>query len=320
VLLVGGVYTAWWVGSNQVTMFVAPSGSNPVTGMRSAFTISALAGATAVVSAYAGGNGAGDIVGYHMLSMSGTMRAELWTDAANATTRLKSAGALAFHTGNTGFTGTNQWMYLDAAGALTLAYAGGVSTAPTIQIANGAFVNGKTSAGVTQPMLAVTGDDYNAFYCGPNGVLWTNYNNTTRIGYIYNDGTAQFTALRLGPTGATANIIYNSAARMTIQNELGITSGPVGSNGVLLSCHGNLYGGVYYSTTSQFLGWRHQSVQTDAGLSPARGVGRPPLAGCATTAHAGTKWGEETVWSACTAVHLSRVSYGCRGGLGRTVS
>lgn len=36
---------------------------------------------------------------------------------------------------------------------------------------------------------------------------------------------------------------------------LGINGANVGSNSVLFSCHANLYGGVYYSTSSQFLGW-----------------------------------------------------------------
>ena len=37
----------------------------------------------------------------------------------------------------------------------------------------------------------------------------------------------------------------------------------VDSNGVYLSVHGNYYGGIYYSTTSQFVGWSQTSHKRD---------------------------------------------------------
>ena len=40
-----------------------------------------------------------------------------------------------------------------------------------------------------------------------------------------------------------------------ITNTFGINSANVGSNGVVLSAHGNVYAGTYYSTVNQFLAW-----------------------------------------------------------------
>ena len=95
-------------------------------GQRADIGVAAVAGLNTIVRAYAGGNGAGDTAGYHMYSKAGTLQAELWTDAANATTRLKSNGAIHLHAGagGTGFTATNQRMSILTDGKIQIGTTG----------------------------------------------------------------------------------------------------------------------------------------------------------------------------------------------------
>jgi hypothetical protein len=102
-------------------------------------------------------------------------------------------------------------MSLTGLGTLALAYKGGAPSAPTIQIENSAFINAKTAAGATSPMLVYTGDDYHAVYCGPNGLLFTNNANTVRIGTLTNAGALTL-ASNLTVTGGNVYVVNSSTA------------------------------------------------------------------------------------------------------------
>lgn len=182
------------------------------------------------------------------------------------------------------------------------------------------------STAAVQWAMTSTGDDYNALYCGPSGILFTNYASTVRIGSLDNSGNlnlngqiqggslsvlggstlsgrASFYAasstgiatasaslgsieIQPGSGGGASMLCFHRpgafatyfgvdtdnifrvggwsmgavAYRLILGDgyanpALGVNGANVGSNGVLFSCHANIYAGIYYSTTSQFLGW-----------------------------------------------------------------
>jgi len=203
----------------------------------------------------------------------------------------------------------------------------GTMADPTIEIPWQGWLSTRTSSGGLNPMLSTTGDDYVALYCGPTGLLFTNYNNTLRIGTLDNggnlsvNGQVQGASLNITPGGGsfagrtnffgatTTGIATTAASQGSLEVQpsgggaamicfhrpgafatyfgvdtdsifrvggwsmgaaayrlilgdgypsnpsLGLNGANVGTNGVIFSCHANLYGGVYYSTSGAFVAW-----------------------------------------------------------------
>jgi hypothetical protein len=203
------------------------------------------AGANQVVQAFAGGNSSGDQVGYHMYSKAGTLQAELWTDAAGGTTRLKSNGVLAFHTGagSTGFTATNQRVSIDAAGAMNF----GVASPPPFIRANPGATSALDIQSPTNYLMLqsksgthMTG---NLYWDGTN---WQRYD-TAAAGslWIASGGLGYFYSVAAGANPASLSqrlSIDNTGALIAAGNITGrwlYTSD--GSNGVLYAGAGDLY-------------------------------------------------------------------------------
>ncbi|MBI4492563.1 MAG: hypothetical protein HY690_07195 [Chloroflexi bacterium] len=119
--------------------------------------IAGAAGGQEVLNLIAGGDGAGDLPALRWKSASGTVRLELWTDAANGYSRLKSAGTLALHAGNVGFTGQNEFVTITPSGDVGVGIASPLSIlhvrrdvtgqlGPSLTLMNG---NGGVGAGAS---------------------------------------------------------------------------------------------------------------------------------------------------------------------------
>lgn len=103
--------------------------------------------------------------------------------------------------------------------------------APAITLNNGAYIGAKDNAGTIRPVLESTGDNWQAFHAGPNGLTFVNYINTVRVGTIDNGGNmsmsgeGKFGSLNnLGPSTLTGRVAMFGPYAGTIANAAGTGS------------------------------------------------------------------------------------------------
>lgn len=160
----------------------------------------------------------------------------LWITAAAPTGQLIIQGS-----SGTGWRGISAGAIQSNAGGINANSVGGTTAtgvAWSFAIApNGSSLAGSNASGVLYALIGTTGDGYNSIWCMQSGLLFVNSANTVRIGNIDNNGNLSMignvagvnmvasSGLLLGPSGATANIVYKAAAQMLVQNDLFIGGG-----------------------------------------------------------------------------------------------
>jgi hypothetical protein len=107
---VGGAARVFVDTSGRVGVNAIPSIAN------AALTVQALsAGSTQAVNIAIPANTSSDLGGFHIVNNANAVRAEMWTDALNGVTRVKSLGDLHLHAGSVGFSAANQVLSMFAA-------------------------------------------------------------------------------------------------------------------------------------------------------------------------------------------------------------
>lgn len=188
----------WGLNDQGLSYYAASAGANPVS-----YSVRLTIDTTpTMIFGYTGSirmRDSGQVARY-VLSLGGTGATQLNTtpaglqivNAANNTYLMSMDDG-----GNTQFNAQVLAVGNILAGGIVNNFAPG---ALTLNI-NSQFLAGKNNAGAYCPILCCTGDGYNAFYCGPAGILFTNSTNTVRIGILDNAGALQLnSALFLNTT------------------------------------------------------------------------------------------------------------------------